>query len=261
LTYEQLLAQEHARFNLLHYDDELPINPTYRYTIGEEVCYGNLSKCHVQEILDGGLKLHISFHDIRQRYGTPYDLGIKPRIVWWHDLSPVSKIQDTHFARPRIRSRASQTMLGCLIDTTYYHGLIDNPDYQRGYVWTLADKQSLVRSIFNRVDIGKFVFVEYPHGNHRLEVVDGKQRLAAIREFVEGRFEFVGKDWYQLSIPDRFAFGALIVQTITLDAEYVKRSDILWLFLAINEGGVPQSEEHVAKARRLYEEAVRGEQQ
>ncbi len=38
------------------------------------------------------------------------------------------------------------------------------------------------------------------------------------------------------------------------------RADTLWLFLSINTGGVPQTEEHVARARHLYEEALKGEQ-
>ena len=68
----------------------------------------------------------------------------------------------------------------------YHRGLIDNPDYQRGYVWTLEDKQKLIQSIFNRADIGKFVFIEDEnYREYRLEVIDGKQRLRAILDYYE----------------------------------------------------------------------------
>jgi hypothetical protein len=48
-----------------------------------------------------------------------------------------------------------------------------------------------------------------------------------------------------------------MIQSATLDSEKVSKADVLWLFLSINTGGVPQTEEHVANAKRLYEEALK----
>jgi uncharacterized protein with ParB-like and HNH nuclease domain len=111
----------------------------------------------------------------------------------------------------------------------------------------------------NRMDIGKFVFVSYPWPENRLEIVDGKQRLNAILEFTQGRFNYEGKSWFQFSRDDKNVFEDLMTQVETLDSQKVSKADILWLFLSINTGGVPQTEEHVAKARRLYEEALKSE--
>ena len=47
-----------------------------------------------------------------------------------------------------------------------------------------------------------------------------------------------------------------MIQAATLQRGKVKRSDVLWLFLQLNAGGVPQTEEHIAHARKLYEEAI-----
>jgi len=89
--------------------------------------------------------------------------------------------------------------------------------------------------------------------------VDGKQRLNAILEFTQGKFPYEGKTWFQFSRRDKNVLEGLMIQSATLDSEHVSKSDILWLFLSINTGGVPQTEEHVAKAQRLYQEAIKEE--
>lgn len=76
------------------------------------------------------------------------------------------------------------------VSTTYtereYYDL--KPPYQRnGGIWTLDKKQLLIDSILNQYDLPKFYF-------HRLyrqkmfSVIDGRQRLATIWEFIENKF-------------------------------------------------------------------------
>lgn len=256
-TYEDFLEIERQQFETLHRDEEPNIPPVnYRYAVGERVEYGALQEARIEEVIEDGRVLHISFHDRGQVYGKPYDAGRKPRLVWWNMICPLAQNQNTKFSRPRIHTEYMQTSLDSLLHTTYHRGTIDSPDYQRDYVWTLTDKQRLIKSIFNRADIGKFLLLEYPHPEYRLEIVDGKQRLGAIREFVEGRFEFEGLTWFQLSPADRQAFGDDLVQVGKLQAKYTKKSDVLWLFLQINRAGVPQTEEHIAKAQALYDAAL-----
>ena len=260
-TYEEFLASEWSSYNVHMVDYEPNIPPAnYHYRVGECVRYGARPDCRVEEVLMDGRLIHISTHDKGQVYGRPYDNQRRlPLLVWWVDLEPLETEEKTSFARPRIRTQYTQNMLHGLIHTTYFRGLIESPDYQRDYVWTLEDKQRLIRSIFNRMDIGKFVFVEHPYPEHRLEVVDGKQRLSAIRDFMEGKFAYEGKTWFQLSCADKNDFVDLMVQVCQMDSEKVSKADILWVFLSINTGGVPQTEEHVAKAKHLYLEALEKE--
>lgn len=260
LTYEQKLEKEKDYFRLHHSFDHPPENPTITYKPGDEVIYGALAECVVVEMLDAkSMVYHIRYHDVGKSYGVLYDNGYAPRIVWWNDLTPKVMVEETNFAKPRIHAQYMNMGLDSLIMTVYHRGLHINPEYQRGYVWTLENKQRLIKSIFDRLDIGKFVFVEtWRNGaqDNRLEVIDGKQRLNAITEFMEGRFEYEGKTYFQLSHKDRNAFGDLQVHVCTLDEEKVSRADILWLFLSINRGGVPQTEEHIALTRAMYEEEL-----
>lgn len=68
------------------------------------------------------------------------------------------------------------------------------PQYQRGSVWTRKQKQLLIDSIFQGMDIPKLYLRELPKQaggkdtKYDFEVVDGQQRLRAMWEFYEGEY-------------------------------------------------------------------------
>lgn len=63
-----------------------------------------------------------------------------------------------------------------------------NPDYQRGEVWTKSQKQLLLDSLLNNIDIPKIYLREIQKGKYEFEVVDGQQRLRSIFEYLDGGF-------------------------------------------------------------------------
>ncbi|MGD0547873.1 MAG: DUF262 domain-containing protein, partial [Terracidiphilus sp.] len=70
-----------------------------------------------------------------------------------------------------------------------------NPPYQReGEVWSLYKKQLLIDSLINGFDIPKLYFHEYDKARRldgkliKYAIVDGKQRLSAIWQFMDGEF-------------------------------------------------------------------------
>ena len=70
-----------------------------------------------------------------------------------------------------------------------------NPDYQRlGDIWTLEKRQLLIDSIINGFDIPKIYFHKFSNPQkkddttYRYAIVDGKQRLESIWQFIEGEF-------------------------------------------------------------------------
>jgi len=78
-----------------------------------------------------------------------------------------------------------------------------DPPYQRmGGVWTLEKKQLLIDSILNDYDIPKIYFhVFAPNreaaGDYEYTVIDGRQRLETIWEFIDGRFYLSNDFEYQ----------------------------------------------------------------
>ena len=69
-----------------------------------------------------------------------------------------------------------------------------NPEYQRGLVWSLYQKQMFIDSLFRGYSAPAFYFheKEVPRRNNRVnthtEIIDGQQRVEAITEFFEGGF-------------------------------------------------------------------------
>ncbi|OSJ19234.1 hypothetical protein BST63_03430 [Bradyrhizobium canariense] len=81
-----------------------------------------------------------------------------------------------------------------LLDLKSQQMLVVNPEYQRGSVWTIAQKKKLVDSVLRGYPIpliylhhirqaaGKLV-------SERYEVIDGQQRINALSDFYEGAFK------------------------------------------------------------------------
>lgn len=96
-----------------------------------------------------------------------------------------------------------------LLDLKSQQMLVVNPEYQRGVVWTLAQKKRLVDSVLRgypipliylhhiRQEAGKLV-------SQRYEVIDGQQRISALSDFHEGAFKLFDpvKDEAEARFPD-----------------------------------------------------------
>ncbi|MEZ8363752.1 DUF262 domain-containing protein [Vibrio cyclitrophicus] len=63
------------------------------------------------------------------------------------------------------------------------------PNFQRGEVWGLQKKQRLIDSILRGWHIPPIHVIQVPNSSKQ-EVLDGQQRLAAIRDFINGKFAF-----------------------------------------------------------------------
>src|SRR5215212_2548824 len=79
---------------------------------------------------------------------------------------------------------------------TLYRRIIDGqldlqPDFQRGEVWTLLKKKKLIDTILRDLHIPP-IHVIKPVQSPANEVLDGKQRLTAIRDFMNNEFTVNG---------------------------------------------------------------------
>lgn len=72
--------------------------------------------------------------------------------------------------------------------------IIINPEYQRnGEIWNLEKRQLLMDSIINRYDIPKIYFEklskqEQEETGKKYAIIDGRQRLEAIWDFIDGKY-------------------------------------------------------------------------
>jgi len=233
--------------------DNIPENKNREFSVGDDVFVGFLKECKVEQILEDGKFIVFSFLDKGSSRGTTYNNGRKFRVSPWIDLMP-SVEQIDRFGKTHVIHNTISSGLSSIIHNVYHRGIINNPDYQRGYAWTEEDKKELIKSIFEGCDIGKFIFINKPHPENRLEVLDGKQRLSAIMGYIEGYFKYKGFFFHELSRADQRAFKSLMIQSIELDGDRTSKKEILKLFLTVNHAGVPQTAGHIAKIQEMYDE-------
>lgn len=144
-----------------------------------------------------------------------------------------------------------QQKISGLICYPYYFGLDFKPAYQRDFVWELKDKVSLIDSIFNNVEIGKFVFIPLEYGKqYQYEILDGKQRLRAIMDFYEDRFQYKGKYYSDISITEQKFFKNFPV-SIAETSENMSEEQKLRYFINLNKNGKAMSEQQISKVEGM----------
>lgn len=135
--------------------------------------------------------------------------------------------------------------------------------YQRDLVWTTEQKQLLIHSVYNGIEIGKFIFKynswaniqkqlkETGHG-FDFDCVDGKQRYHALLEFFQNKFpdEF-GNYWRDLSPRAQREFLNYNNLAIGEMDEKATAKDIIATFLTLNFTGAPMSREHIEHVKSI----------
>ena len=248
LTVEEKLQNEKQR-GIETIQRELPyINkPTYAFNIGDEVIYGSLKQSIVDEILYDGKVYGLKCIAIDNNYGNPFEYETY-RVVSWTSVRPLAH-DNTNFAKNQdIRISFNNSTIESLMHHHYHFGIDFNPEYQRGYVWEQKDKELLIDSIFNNIDIGKFVLIRLRDDEWRsrglsYEILDGKQRLSTIIEFFENRFSYKGKYYNDLGGMDKIAFKHHTISVGEIDN--TDKKAVLQYFLMLNRTGKSMDEEHL----------------
>lgn len=126
-------------------------------------------------------------------------------------------------------------------------------------------KQLLIDSIYNNIEIDKFVFrlrsfkyVENRINNGLIEntsfkdIIDGKQRVHCLLDFINNRFkDSYGNYFNDLSKQAQNKFISYRNCTYVELPEDTTDQDVLKTFLSINFSGVPQSKEHIDFIKQL----------
>ena len=136
-----------------------------------------------------------------------------------------------------------------------------NPEYQRDLVWTTEQKQAFIRTLMiGDVDLCPTLIAEpYSKGKREYEVLDGKQRMMAVIEYIRGKFSVDGLYYKDLSLGDvsRLMYAPFKYRLVKY---YDKKKGFskmtieqkVELFLQINEYGQRVSEEHLDKIKSKY---------
>ena len=244
---EKLQAEKQHHLDMIQRELAYISEPTYHFNVGDEVVYGSLKKCVVDDILYDGKVYGLRCIATDNNYGKPFDYETY-RVASWVKVRPISH-SNTNFAENQdVRISFNNSTIESLMHHHYHFGIDFNPEYQRGYVWEQKDKELLIDSIFKNIDIGKFVLMRLNDDEWRkrglsYEILDGKQRLSTIIGFFENRFPYKGKYYNDLGGMDKITFKNHTISVGEIDNADKKR--VLQYFLMLNRTGKSMDEKHL----------------
>jgi hypothetical protein len=233
----------------------MPLNPTRKFNIGDRVHLGAHHEVYVRQIYRDGLYYLCEAIAVQREKNKPPSNEF--HVEGWFEILPYGCSGDSKFRQEEdLYIRQSNSSLDSLLFMVYgeHAGVDFNADYQREHVWTLDDKVALIDSIFNNVDIGKFLFTQRreSHPGKYYEVIDGKQRLTALCEFYEDRFQYKGYYFSQLSPLDKNKFLGHGISYGTLENPTLEK--IYKSFIKMNTCGKPMDHKHIEKVQKLLNE-------
>jgi hypothetical protein len=242
--------------------------PTRKYKVGDRVRYGNWDWSAILEVCDAGMYYKLVSCTRNTQRNIPDSSSLKIHYLPWYDFTSYQTLAEIKEAESLvldddIRFQYSQRDLSSLINTYLRsHGIDLEPEYQRGNVWTLAQKVNLIDSIFNNIDIGKFAVIKRQWGSwesegskpYLYEMLDGKQRLTAIVEYYTGQFLYKGKSYDDLSPFDKHHFKYYSISEA--ETEPLTKAQKYRYFLKLNTTGTPVDPEHMEKVAMMLDETI-----
>lgn len=235
----------------------LPKSPRKIFKVGDEVVTpmsGHISG-KVLSIISEGVYEVLCSYETTKPYSKDTHILEKVEIWGWWDLSlPSTKECNLEYKEP-LRLQFFQQDIRSLIHRNFVCcGLNMNPRYQRDIVWAHDQKIELLDSIFNGLDIGKFVFINMPYSDEReygYEILDGKQRLTTILEFYNDEWTYKGYYFSELSPLLQHKFEGLSVSVAEMRDDVATEENVLDYFIRLNKTGTPMDRNHLEKVEQM----------
>ena len=250
LTPEEKRQRE-KEFELQDIERELPYipKPTYSFQVGDHVKYGGFKDAVIDEIFHNGFAYGLNCISEKHNYNGIIEEECY-RVASWVRLRPLVHKQTSFTKEDNIRLSYNNSTIESLLHYQYHFGVDMEPEYQRDYVWTKEDKEDLIDSIFNNIDIGKVILNHLDNSDWRergvsYEIVDGKQRLSTLLEYYENRFPYKGMYFNDLSPRDKYTF--LEHPIAIAEVRNLSKEDVLTLFLRVNKTGRVMSKDHLVR--------------
>jgi len=124
-----------------------------------------------------------------------------------------------------------------------------DPDFQRAHVWTEQQQIAYIEYILRGGKSGKDLYFnsyDYPESTGYYVIVDGKQRVQAVRQFINGKIKAFGH--YYTSGDRLDAFTCSLSWNI---AGLKTREEILHWYLDFNSGGTDHTPEELTRVRGM----------
>ncbi len=138
-----------------------------------------------------------------------------------------------------------------------------DPDYQRGHVWSDAQRSSYVEALL-RESAPRTILFNCPGWSrsdgaagdipsHTFQCIDGLQRLTAVRKFMAGDLAIFGS--MKVSELEGTPFDAKRYRLTFAVYEFIRREDLLNFYVDLNGGGTVHSQEELDRVRTMRDQA------
>jgi len=146
-----------------------------------------------------------------------------------------------------------------------YGGLEMNPDFQRGYIWTEAQKTAFIENILRGVIPSSAMLVQFNCPNFSenscmgdlprgFQCIDGLQRITAVYDFLDGKVKPFG-----LSITDldntSFDMRRGVFRFRLAIHDFKFKADLLQHYLDYNTGGTVHSADEIERVKKMRDAA------
>lgn len=140
-------------------------------------------------------------------------------------------------------------------------GMDMDPDYQREHVWTEEQQVAYCEFILRGGKSGRDIRWNCPSWQHRgakgpIELVDGKQRLTAVRRFLTDGIRVFGSLCSEFGDQPDFIRHSFVFIVNDLQT----RAEVLDWYLGLNAGGTPHTPEEIARVRAMLREELKKEE-
>ena len=127
------------------------------------------------------------------------------------------------------------------------------PDFQRCHVWTVEQQIKYVEHTLHGGMSGREIYFNcagwMKDWRGPFVIVDGKQRLQAVRQFMAGKLPVFGH--LRTEIEGRIGHNAQFIFCVN---DLPTRAEVLKWYLEMNTGGTPHTEAEINKAKTLLAE-------
>lgn len=136
-------------------------------------------------------------------------------------------------------------------------GLDIDPDFQRGHVWTEKQAVLWLQHHLRGGKSGRVIYFNHPGWRSTYKgdfvLVDGRQRLDAIRAFLDNEIKVFGA--YYREYTDLVHLRSRNTMRMNVNSLPTRAAVLQW-YVEMNAGGTPHSDEEIARVLALYDEEV-----
>jgi len=170
------------------------------------------------------------------------------------------------FTEAQYRCDVPLDSLGWMVDKWIReYGLELNPDFQRGHVWSEAQQMAYCEYFLRGGTSGREVYFNAPfwmsrrfHGERRMVLVDGLQRITALLKMLRNNIAVFGRTL--MEYPDHELALRDFRNSLSFNvADLPTRADVLQWYLDLNSG-VAHTDKELSRIKGLLGEELYKEQ-